>query len=40
MTVCKKTQKGNLEEFLVALSVLYRVEIKWEWTIVAFSGAR
>lgn len=37
MKLCKKAQKDNLEEFLVALGVLYREEIKWEWTAAAFS---
>lgn len=40
LAVCKKTQKDNLREFLVALGVLYRAEIKWELTVVAFSQCK
>lgn len=40
MAVCKKTQKDNLREFLVALGVLYRAEIKWELTVVALSQCK
>lgn len=30
----------NLEEFLVALCILYRAEIKREWTVLAFLGGQ